>query len=94
MVTFTLVQNKFMTLGHPEVYGIGESPNPPYPDLRRPNVKASCSMFSQILKLIPRTDFERLVKETKAEHRANQTTIICYTSNLNPRSYDKPTCAS
>jgi len=33
-------------------------------------VKASCSMFSQILKLIPRTDFERLVKETKAEHRS------------------------
>jgi hypothetical protein len=27
-------------------------------------------MFSQILKLIPRTDFERLVKETKAEHRS------------------------
>lgn len=33
-------------------------------------MKASCSMFSQILKLIPRTDFERLVKETGAEHRA------------------------
>jgi len=33
-------------------------------------VKASCSMFSQILKLIPRTDFERHVKETKAEHRS------------------------
>jgi len=33
-------------------------------------VKASCSMFSQILKLIPRTDFARLVKETKAEHRS------------------------
>jgi hypothetical protein len=27
-------------------------------------------MFSQILKLIPRTDFARLVKETKAEHRS------------------------
>lgn len=27
-------------------------------------------MFSQILKLIPRPDFERLVKETKAEHRS------------------------
>jgi len=27
-------------------------------------------MFSQILKLIPRTDFERHVKETKAEHRS------------------------
>jgi hypothetical protein len=33
-------------------------------------VKASCSMFSQILKLIPRTDFERIVKETKAEFRS------------------------
>ncbi len=33
-------------------------------------MKASCSMFSQILKLIPRTDFERFVKETKAEHRS------------------------
>ena len=27
-------------------------------------------MFSQILKLIPRTDFERFVKETEAEHRS------------------------
>lgn len=33
-------------------------------------MKASCSMFSQILKLIPRTDFERLVKETGAEYRS------------------------
>ncbi len=33
-------------------------------------MKASCSMFSQILKLIPRSDFERLVKQTKAEHRS------------------------
>lgn len=33
-------------------------------------MKASCSMFSQILKLIPRTDFERIVKETKAEYRS------------------------
>lgn len=33
-------------------------------------MNASCSMFSQILKLIPRTDFARLVKETKAEHRS------------------------
>jgi len=33
-------------------------------------VKASCSMFSQILKLIPRTEFERIVKETGAEHRS------------------------
>ncbi len=31
-------------------------------------MKASCSMFSQILKLIPRTDFERMVKETGAEY--------------------------
>jgi hypothetical protein len=27
-------------------------------------------MFSQILKLIPRIDFERMVKETGAEHRS------------------------
>ena len=27
-------------------------------------------LFSQILKLFPRPDFERLVKETKAEHRS------------------------
>jgi hypothetical protein len=33
-------------------------------------VKASCSMFSQILKLIPRVDFERLVKETGAQRGA------------------------
>ena len=33
-------------------------------------MKASCSMFSQILKLIPRTDFERIVKETNAEYRS------------------------
>lgn len=31
---------------------------------------ASCSLFSQILKLIPRTDFERIVKETGAEYRS------------------------
>lgn len=29
---------------------------------------ASCSMFSQILKLIPRTDFQRIVKQTGAEY--------------------------
>lgn len=29
-----------------------------------------CSMFSQILKLFPRIDFQRLVKETKAERHA------------------------
>lgn len=33
-------------------------------------MKASCSMFSQILKLIPRNGFARFVKETKAEHRS------------------------
>lgn len=33
-------------------------------------MNASCSMFSQILKLIPRTDFERIVKETGAEYRS------------------------
>lgn len=33
-------------------------------------MKASCSMFSQILKLIPRIEFERLVRETGAEYRS------------------------
>jgi len=33
-------------------------------------VKASCSMFSQILKLIPRSDFERIVRQTGAEYRS------------------------
>lgn len=33
-------------------------------------MNASCSMFSQILKLIPRSDFERLVKETGADYRS------------------------
>ena len=33
-------------------------------------MKASCSMFSQVLKLIPRIEFERLVSETGAEYRA------------------------
>jgi len=33
-------------------------------------VTASCSMFSQILKLIPRTDFQRLVQQTGAEARS------------------------
>lgn len=31
-------------------------------------MNASCSMFSQILKLIPRFEFERIVKATNAEH--------------------------
>lgn len=33
-------------------------------------MKASCRMFSQILKLIPRIDFERMVKETGSEYRS------------------------
>ena len=33
-------------------------------------MKASCSMFSQILKLIPRVEFEKLVKDTGAERAA------------------------
>jgi len=33
-------------------------------------VKASCSMFSQILKLIPRLEFEKLVRDTGAERAA------------------------
>lgn len=33
-------------------------------------MKASCDMFSQILKLITRPDFERIVKETGAEYRS------------------------
>jgi DDE family transposase/uncharacterized protein DUF4372 len=33
-------------------------------------VRASCSMFSQILKLIPRLEFERVVRETGAERSA------------------------
>ena len=31
---------------------------------------ASCSMFSQILKLIPRTDFQQIVQQTGAEYRS------------------------
>lgn len=33
-------------------------------------MNVSCSMFSQILKLIPRTDFQRIVKQTGAEYRS------------------------
>ena len=33
-------------------------------------MSASCSMFSQILKLIPRIEFERMVKETRSEYAA------------------------
>ena len=33
-------------------------------------MKASCSMFSQLLKLIPRTDFERIVRQTGAGYRS------------------------
>ena len=31
-------------------------------------MRASCSMFSQILELIPRIEFERMVKETGSEY--------------------------
>lgn len=33
-------------------------------------MKASCSMFSQILKLIPRIEFERMVRKTNSEYAA------------------------
>lgn len=33
-------------------------------------MKASCSMFSQVLKLIPRIEFQQIVKQTGAEYRA------------------------
>lgn len=33
-------------------------------------MSASCSMFSQVLKLIPRLEFESLVKSTGAQHRS------------------------
>lgn len=33
-------------------------------------MKASCSMFSQILKLVPRLEFEKLVRDTGAERAA------------------------
>lgn len=33
-------------------------------------MNASCSMSSQIPKLISRTDFERIVKGTRAEYRS------------------------
>lgn len=33
-------------------------------------MSASCSMFSQILKLVPRIDFERMVKQTNSEYAA------------------------
>jgi hypothetical protein len=33
-------------------------------------LKASCSMFSQLLKLLPRLEFESLVKKTKSEYAA------------------------
>lgn len=33
-------------------------------------MNTSCSMFSQILKMIPRTEFERMVKETGSEYAA------------------------
>ena len=33
-------------------------------------MKASCSMFSQIVKLVPRLEFEKLVRDTGAERAA------------------------
>lgn len=39
-------------------------------------MKASCSLFSQILKLIPRTDFARMVQETGAEKRSKGLSLI------------------
>ena len=33
-------------------------------------MKASCSMFSQILTLVTRIEFERMVRETGAEYAA------------------------
>ena len=33
-------------------------------------MKASCSMFSQVLKLVPRIEFQQIVRETGAEYRA------------------------
>lgn len=33
-------------------------------------MKASCSMFGQIRKFIPRAGFERIVKEPKTGHRS------------------------
>lgn len=40
-------------------------------------MSTSCSMFSQILKLIPRTQFQSLAKETKAEFGAKG--LMCWT---------------
>jgi hypothetical protein len=33
---------------------------------RKPGLDAFCSMFSQMLKLIPRTEFAQMVKQTRA----------------------------
>ena len=57
-------------LSHPAVCGAGESSNPSELNRRRPNVNASCSIFSQILQLIPRHEFEVIVKQTGAQHVA------------------------
>ena len=53
-------------------YSLGNSRGviPTNPKNRRPNMNRFCSMFSQILQLFPRSDFELLVKETKAERHA------------------------
>lgn len=37
---------------------------------RRPDVNGLCSLFSQMLKLIPRTEFAQMVKQTQAERHA------------------------
>src|SRR3990172_10160666 len=37
---------------------------------RRPGVNGLCSLFSQMLKLIPRTEFAQMVKQTHAERHA------------------------
>lgn len=37
---------------------------------RRPGVNGLCSLFSQMLKLIPRTEFAQMVKHTRAERHA------------------------
>ena len=34
---------------------------------RKPGLDTFCSMFSQILKLIPRTEFAQMVKQARAE---------------------------
>ncbi|MBI3440557.1 MAG: hypothetical protein HY052_01935 [Proteobacteria bacterium] len=49
-------------------------------------MKASCSMFSQALRLIPRIEFAKRVKDTSAEHAAKGLTsrnkVSCLSSEL------------